>query len=87
MKLVITSALIPIKFEQRQIEYEKSINKTKTIFSDWEICIGECFANDIGFLKNMDNNVFISNTHDERIKNKGVLELMSKKIFRYKTQW
>lgn len=77
MELVITSALIPFKFDQRQIEYEKSINKVKTIFSDCQINVVECFANDSGFLKNITDNVFISNTHNENIKNKGVLELMS----------
>lgn len=77
MELVITSALIPLKFDQRQIEYEKSINKVKTIFSDCQINVVECFANDSGFLKNITDNVFISNTHNENIKNKGVLELMS----------
>lgn len=81
MELVITSALIPLKFDQRQIEYEKSINKVKTIFSDCQINVVECFANDSGFLKNITDNVFISNTHNENIKNKGVLELMSLKKY------
>ena len=81
MRIISTSALIPTKFESRKIEYEKAFKKIKEIFFEDTIVILECFSNGVSFFENFDCEVFLTHTHNENIRNKGVLEIMGLKKY------
>jgi hypothetical protein len=75
MKILYTSAIIPQKFDQRKKNYEDSYYSLLNYFKKEDISIIECFLKGESFLDELGSPVFISNTHDPNIMNKGVLEI------------
>jgi hypothetical protein len=75
MKVIYTSALIPNKFEERKNDYINSYNELIKYIPQNNIFIIESFSSDISFFNKLGSEVFVSNTHDSTLKNKGVLEI------------
>jgi hypothetical protein len=76
MEVIYTSALIQNKFDLRRDQYIKSYNNLLKFFDRDNIYITECFSDNLSFLKDLGSPTFITNTHNNNIRNKGVLEFM-----------
>ncbi|GIV44042.1 MAG: hypothetical protein KatS3mg035_1165 [Bacteroidia bacterium] len=81
MKIIYTSALIPNKFDVRKTHYQESYNSLLDYFKKDDIYVVECFSDDVSFFNELCASVYITNTHDINIRNKGVLELSGIKKF------
>jgi hypothetical protein len=77
MIVLYTSALIQNKFEERKNQYLQSYNSLLRFFPKSDIHVIECFSKKPDFFDELSSSTFISNTHNESIRNKGVLELMA----------
>jgi hypothetical protein len=75
MKVIYTSALIPNKFEERKLHYKNSYSVLLEYFNNSDIYIVECFSDKSDFLSDFGCQVYLTNTHDVNIRNKGVLEM------------
>jgi hypothetical protein len=81
MKIIYTSALISHKREQRKEEYISSYAKLKSLIDEKDIFILECYSKDLDFFSNFNCQKFLSLTHDNSTRNKGVLEFKAIKKF------
>jgi hypothetical protein len=79
--IILTSALIPFKYEERKNEYIKSFNNLINYVDKNSIQYIECYNSNPDFLYSLTEKIFITNTHDYNIKNKGVLEMKGIKKF------
>lgn len=75
MKVIYTSALITNKFEERKLHYKDSYSILLKYFKNSDIYIVECFSDKSDFLSDFGSQVYLTNTHDVKIRNKGVLEV------------
>ena len=81
MKVLYTSALISNKYDDRKVEYQKSFFKLLNFFKKEDITVIECYSQNPDFLDEFGCDLFHSNTHLSKIKNKGVLEILALKKF------
>ena len=81
MIVLYTSALIENKFDIRKSQYLSSYNILDKYLDKKNIKIVECFSSDGDFLKSLGSDIIYTNTHNNSIRNKGVLEVMAMKKF------
>lgn len=82
MKILYTSALIDYKYDLRKSDYIKSYNKLIDLGIDKsDIIIVESVKETSDYLNEFGSQVFISNTHNSNIRNKGVSEVMCLKKY------
>jgi hypothetical protein len=88
MKIMYTSAMIPLKKEERIAEYQKAYNQLIKFFKKEDISVIECYANDANDIRSILNceNVFVTKTHRCEIRNKGVLEILGMMKFLNQSQ-
>lgn len=81
MKIAYTAAQINFKYDERKNDYISGYNCLKNIIDENSIYVVESYLKDFGIFKDFAKNVFISNTHNQSIRNKGILEIMCLKKF------
>lgn len=77
MKVIFTTALIEKMFEVRKKEYIDSFKSISNFINKENINILECYSSTPLFLSEFNTFIYFSNTHQNTIKNKGVLEFQA----------